>query len=135
VDRFGYGGVVMLILLYLLWFEGRKLIREQTELSKAARVHLYKDAEHKELMAHALSQIAAATIERGDPLGSRKYARHVFSTVYTNRAIARLGTAIKEGFGVLCKDAGEAVETHEEAIKALLNDDADEQGPNGVKKS
>lgn len=123
IEKFGIGGAFAGILLILLFTEGRKFIREQRELSKAARIHLYTDAEHKTKIAEALGQIAAATMFRSDPIGDARYSRHIFSTVYTNRAIARGLEGVQAGLDQLCNDAGDAARPHFEAAQELLRDD------------
>lgn len=131
IDRFGIGGAVCVILIILLWTEGRAFIREQRELSKAARLHLYSDAEHKKTLAEALGRIAAATMFRSDPVGDARYSRHVFSTVYTNRAIARGLQGIEVGLEHLCADAATAAKPHFEAARNMLNDDIDDRKGDG----
>lgn len=103
LDKYGFGGMVMLIGIFMLWKYAPRVIDNHVAYLKTTREATEKIAQANETnsrvnekLAEQMKAVGTAIESTMDPKGDPKFDYHSFSTVQTNRAMKHLAEALNE---------------------------------------
>lgn len=103
IDKYGFGGMVMLIGVFLLWKYAPRVIDNHVDYLKTTKQATEKIAQANETNARVnerlevqMKAVGDAIGTKMDPKGDPRFDFHTFSTVQTNRAMKHLADALNE---------------------------------------